>query len=162
MTEPHLNVLHANNAQMLNKGMGGSCFCEKEVGDYIKTAECDCILLELGVNMMDTFSVNEFYDRATYIVRSALDTEKKAALVSPYMHFRDFSENNNERALSEEFDQMCKKIASENSTLIFVDGKKILSDITQLSADLIHPSMLGHNIMAERLSKELIQQGFLI
>lgn len=149
------------NAQMINKGMGGSCFCEKEIGDYIKKAECDCIMLELGVNMMDSFSASEFYDSASYIVQSALSTEKKVAFISPYLHFRDFSQNTEEKNISNEYRQMCKKIANENTGLIFIDGKSILSDISQLSADLIHPSMLGHNTMAEGLSKELILKGFL-
>lgn len=150
-----------SNAQMLNKGMGGSCFCEKEMGDYIRSAGCDCIMLELGINMMDTFSPDEFYDRATYIVNSALSTRKKVALISPYMHFRDFSQNNDERELSAKFHWLCEKIAAENEELIFIDGLQILSDTSQLSADLIHPSMYGHNIMAERLSSKLNDTGFL-
>ena len=149
------------NAQMLNKGMGGSCLCEKEIGDYIKTSEYDSIILELGVNMMDSFSANEFYDRASYIVKSALSTNKKVAFISPYLHFRDFSENPDEKSISDEYRQMCEKIANENTGLIFIDGKSILSDISQLSSDLIHPSMFGHNTMAERLSNELILKGFL-
>lgn len=148
------------NAQMLNKGMGGSCYCEKEMGDYIKTVKCDCILLELGVNMMDTFSADEFYKRATYVVRCALSTEKKVALISPYMHFRDFSPNTDEKKISKEFHKLCEKIATENQGLIFIDGMQILSDISELSADLIHPSMYGHSIMADRLSNELKNIGF--
>ena len=149
------------HTQMLNKGMGGSCFCEKEMGDYIKTAECDGIMLELGVNMMGIYSTEEFYERASYIVRCALSTGKKVALISPYLHSRDFSYRAEERQISVDYEQVCKRIALEHDDLIFIDGKQILSDITLLSADLVHPSMFGHHIMAERLSGELLAKGFL-
>ena len=118
-------------------------------------------MLELGVNMMDNFSANEFYDRASYIVKNTLSMGKKVAFISPYTHFRDYSQNSNEQKLSAEYHQMCSKIASENNELIYIDGRTILFDINQLSTDLIHPSMLGHNLMAERLSKKLTELKFL-
>ena len=149
------------NVQVLNKGMGGSCFCEKELGDYIKNAECDGVFLELGVNMFGQFTAEEFYERAAYIVKSALDSGRKTVLVSPYLHFNDFSENSDNRKKSADYTLMCKKIASENKDLIFIDGKKILSDISMLTADLIHPSMLGHVAMGKNLSEELVTKAFL-
>ena len=148
------------NAQMLNKGMGGSCFCEKEMANYIKTAECDCIMLELGANMIGVFPPDEFYKRASYVVKCALNTGKKTVLISPYLNCKDFSSNDDERNLSEEFHKLCKKIASEHKDLLFIDGKTILSDVSQFTTDLTHPSMLGHNIMAEKLSIALININF--
>lgn len=149
------------NAQMLNKGMGGSCFCEKEMGDYIKTAECDCIMLELGANMIGVFPPEEFYKRATYVVKSALATGKKTVLISPYLNCKDFSYDNEEKELSQTFHKLCRKIASENEGLLFIDGLTVLSEVTQFTTDLTHPSMLGHNIMAERLCKKLTELIFL-
>lgn len=147
--------------QMLNKGMGGSCLCEKEMGDYIASSSCDRILLELGVNMMDNYSADEFYDRASYVVKSALSTDKKTALISPYMHFRDISCSQSERKISDDYLKACMQIADENKDIIFICGREILSDIAWLSADLIHPSMLGHSMIAQRLAYELKQKGFI-
>lgn len=149
------------NLQVLNKGMGGSCFCEKEIGDYIKCSECDGLFLELGVNMMGQFTPDEFYERASYIVKSALNTGKKTVLVSPYLHFKDFSHNFDDRKKSADYALMCQKIASENKSLIFIDGKRILTDISMLTSDLIHPSILGHIAMGKNLSEELVAKAFL-
>lgn len=62
---------------ILDKGMGGSCFCEPEVANWIKDTECNLILLELSVNMIYGYTDEEYKERAGNIIKNALSTESR-------------------------------------------------------------------------------------
>ncbi len=61
---------------ILDNGMGGSCFCEPEVANWIKDTECNLILLELSVNMIYGYTDEEYKERAGNIIKNALSTGK--------------------------------------------------------------------------------------
>ncbi|MBO5898497.1 MAG: hypothetical protein J6R04_05760, partial [Clostridia bacterium] len=71
-------------ADILCKGMGGSCFCHREVADYIADETWDVATLELGINMVRRFEVSEFEHRATYVVERALSRGKPVVLISNF------------------------------------------------------------------------------
>lgn len=139
---------------VLNKGMGGSCLCETAVGDYIQAADFELLFLELGVNMLDMFSAQEFYKRASYIIKCGVSTGKPVVFVSPYLNSWHLSRHAERRQTIAEYKEACDRLAQENP-VIYVHGEEILSSTLQLTDDMIHPSMYGHSLMADRLYEKI-------
>lgn len=150
----------ALNMDVLNKGMGGSCFCEKEVADYIADAEWDAAVLELAVNMLGKFSPEEYEKRAGYVLSRALSTGKPVVFISHFRHFRDLpDEKEAQAALNAEFRKkaeiLSQRYACEN--LLYIDGRELLDDYKLLTADLIHPSVYGHSVIGHRLAEKMVK-----
>ena len=144
---------------VLCKGMGGSCFCQREVADYIANEHWDVALLELGINMVSRFEVEEFAQRATALVKSVLACGKPVVLVSNYTCLFDLPTH----TLNDKNEQYVK--ASERiyemlkcDDLYYVRGRDILDTISLLATDLIHPSTYGHGEMGRRLAHKLREQ----
>lgn len=150
------------NIDVLNKGIAGSCFCDKCVADYIaKSDEWDLATLELGVNMVGRFEPEEFEQRATYLVKTIIDNNpgKPVAVISIFPNGYLYSKNKESKTLKNNiaFNRILPQIVEEmnNDNLYFIDGKDILTDFSGLSTDLLHPSDHGHIIMGENLSRIL-------
>jgi len=147
---------------LLNKGMSGSCFCEKETADYLADeCEWDFATLELGVNMRNTVEPAEFTERAEYIVdkfTSKKNADKPVILISIFPNGNDalkipdkVSETQNKyRKILRD---LASKMKSRNVHLI--EGNTILDDFTMLAADLVHPTHPGHALMGYNLAKTL-------
>lgn len=147
---------------VLCKGMGGSCFMQPRVAEYIATADADAILLELGINMVDIFSAEEFYKRAKYTVKCAIESGKPVILISNFTSHHDivgakFYENNDNivKALESIYEEYkCDR-------LYYIRGRDIVDDIVLLAEDVLHPSPYGHITMGNRIADKLIRElGF--
>lgn len=147
---------------VFNKGMGGSCFCEPVMADYlIRHEKWDVATLELGVNMRDDFTPEQFQLRAEYLVRGMLENNpgKPVVLVSLFPNSADHSTNpthpRSER--NEQFVQRLKQIykSLDHPCLHYVDGHTLLTDFSALSADLIHPSDYGHTLIGQMLAEAM-------
>ncbi len=143
-------------------GLSGSCYCEKEVADFIATeAQWDIATLEIGVNMRSVFTPEEFEQRATYLIRTILENnpQKPVVIISIFPNHADYPLNESSLYVirSREFAAILKKIYSElkNPYLFLIDGKDILTDFTALTCDLLHPSAFGHILMGETLANRL-------
>lgn len=138
---------------VLCKGMGGSCYCQKAVADFLPTQDWDLAILELGVNMLDDYSAEEFKRRASEVVRQALTKGKPVVLISIYTQYGEFLPEIKAKILA--FTQAYKEIYAEQKcdNLYFIDGGKIVDDWTYLTADLLHPSPNGHIAMGHKIAK---------
>ena len=140
-------------ADVLCKGMGGSCFCESEVAEYLPQAQWDLAVLELAVNMLGVFPVEVFRQRAKKVVESALSAGKPVVVISHFRHSRDLhgaggaAEN---EAFIGALQEICRELQCEH--LYYLDGREVLEDFTWLSADMIHPSIYGHAMMGRNLA----------
>jgi hypothetical protein len=146
---------------VLNKGMGGSCFCEKEVAEYISTVNWDFAVLELAVNMIDLYTPLEFEKRAGYVIEKALERKKTVVFISHFTHFRDHpNENKKQFELNLEFRKASDKIKKQYKCddLLFIDGRNIV-DYKMLTCDLIHPSIYGHSVMGDKIANILIENS---
>ena len=144
------------DADVLNKGMGGSCFCENEVADYLAELQWDFAVFELGINMIGLFSVEEFERRSEYMVSKVLETGRLVFLVTHYPHFRSLPcEKEEAKQQRLDFYNVLKRIYKKYQCekLVLIDGADVLTDFTGLTCDLIHPSDYGHSIMAENLAR---------
>ncbi len=140
-----------------NKGVGGGCFCEQEVLDYLAAKKCDLLYLELGINMLGWLEAEKYYEKAAYIF-ARIDKRIPTVLVSPYRHFRSVSKIEAERQKVENYSKTAKQLYEDfkRDNLYFIDGLEIVDDLNMLTCDMIHPSIFGHHVMSEKLYKKLI------
>ena len=141
---------------VLCKGMGGSCFCQREVADYIANEGWDVALLELGINMVSRFEVEEFERRATALVKDMLACGKPVVLISNYTCLFDLPDH----VLRDKNDQYVKTTERivemlRCDNLYYIRGRDIVDTLALLAADLIHPSTYGHTEMGRRIARKL-------
>ncbi|MDF2927429.1 MAG: lipase [Paenibacillaceae bacterium] len=148
------------NADVLNKGMGGSCVMERSVADYLaEQSGWDFCLLELGVNMVkDRFSKEDVKERARYLVEAVLTKHpgKYVFLTSIYPNYHMYGDDS-AAAKTMAFMEAVREVHQEcgNDHCIWIDGKDILEDVSGLTSDLLHPSTEGHLMMGVRLADRI-------
>lgn len=145
---------------ILNKGMGGSCHCEPEVADYIAQAQWDIAFLELAVNMVPKFSVEEFARRASYVIEKVVSAGKPVVVVSHYRN-RNCLPDAELGAKNDAFIAALEKICADYAGrgVHYIRGKDMVKDYTYLSADLVHPSTFGHFQMAMELAQQIKKEN---
>ena len=148
-------------ADLINLGVGGSAHCEPELADYIAARkDWQIATLALSVNMHE-FPMDTFYERVSYMVNTVAgaDPTRVVACITLYPYFRDLgiAEENQTGGRSEEYRQALRDAVtacpSENVHLL--EGPEILTDLTGLTADLIHPSNFGMAEMGKNLASML-------
>lgn len=152
------NAYVAHTARLLGmdvlcKGMGGSCYCESAVTEYLAQADWDLAMLELAVNMVDFFPVEVFRERAKKVVASALSRKKPVVVISHFAHFNDLpgaEKMAKNDAYVAALQEICEELKCDN--LYYINGREIVDDFTYLSADLIHPSLYGHAVMGRKIA----------
>ncbi|MFS0723105.1 SGNH/GDSL hydrolase family protein [Paenibacillus sp. 1P07SE] len=151
-----------------NKGIGGACFCEPEMADYLMSCgDWDAATLELGVNMRGLFTPDEFEARATSLIEGMLRQHpgKPVVLISMFPNLDDLEQtagsemSTANRQLTERLRQIYLRL--DHPCLHLLDGHQLLPDVSGLTTDLIHPSDYGHTLIAEHLSQamDVILQG---
>ena len=143
-------------ADVLCKGMGGSCHCQNEIADYIAGADWDVAILELGINMVESYPVSLFEERATYLVKRALERGKPVVLISNFMSYENLPSAKFHQA-NDEYVACLESIYSRLKCdhLYYIRGQEILDEWDLLTADLIHPSPYGHGEMGRKIAKKL-------
>lgn len=151
-------------ADVMNKGLGGACLCEKGIADYlIHHGGWDMATLELGVNMREMFTPDEFEERARYLVEGMLAHHpgKPVALISIFPNSADGMKDDSHslavanRTFNERLLSIYRDLSAEHPHLHFVEGRSILTDFSALAVDLIHPSDYGHTLMGQHLAEAL-------
>ena len=165
---PHLTYVGQTarrlGADLINLGVGGSAYCEHELGDHIAARDdWHVATLALSVNMIGAgFSLDEFYERVSYMVNtvSGADTARPVVCITIYPHFREFGPslvNPAAKGTPEEYRQRLRDAvaACPNPNVHLVEGADILSDIGGLTVDLIHPADNGMIQMGENLARRI-------
>lgn len=145
---------------LLNKGLSGSCHCEKEAADFlIEKCEFDFATLELGVNMRGHYEPPEFRKRAEYLIHKMVQKHpaKPIFVITVFPNFETFWE---ERTLHGTHDAAYTEILrdivakAKHPTLEIIEGAEVLTEFSGLGQDLIHPSdEFGHVHMGENLAR---------
>lgn len=150
------------NIDVLNKGIAGSCFCDKSVVKYLsENTEWDFATLELGINMIGRFEPFEFEERARHLITTvvAKNPGKPVAVIGIYPNGALYSINKDNKSTRNNlaFNEISQRIVKElnNPNVSFIPGEDILTDYSGLSIDMVHPSDNGHIIMGENLSNKL-------
>ena len=131
----------ALNADVLCKGMGGNCFIQKPVADYVIQEDWDVALLELGINMLDCYPVSVFEERATYLIENILKQNKPVVLISNFTSFRSLP-TDPLRQVNDDYVACLEKIYQRFACdhLFYIRGQDIVTDWEYLCSDLLHPS----------------------
>lgn len=143
---------------LFNKGMSGSCFCEKETADFLATEiDWDFATLELGVNMRNSIYPAEFAKRANYIVDKFIKEkpQKPIFLINTFPNGSDALTSPDKIAETQnQYRQILRDIASgkKNQNVHLIEGDQILSDFTMLAPDLLHPTHPGQSLMGFNLA----------
>jgi len=172
-TGPHLTYVGQTarrlGADLINLGVGGSAYCEHELADYIASRDDWHIAsLALSVNMVGAgFGLDEFHERVSYMVNTVAgaNTARPVAAITLYPHARDFGEQflpGDVKGTSEEYRQELRDAVANcpHPNLRLIEGPAILTDVTGLTPDLVHPADNGMIQMGENLAKRL--RGLLV
>ncbi len=144
-----------------NKGLCGSCFCEPAAADYLAACEgWDFATLELGVNQRDSVSVEDFEIRVRHLVSTlrAAAPNKPLILITIFPNGDDYRIKPNRASTgNREFRACLRQIhrTSSDPHLYLLEGDTVLDQFAGLSADLIHPSSDGYQLMGANLARLL-------
>jgi hypothetical protein len=146
---------------LINLGVGGACLCESAFGDFIAEREdWDLAVLSLSVNMVGRgFTVQEFTERVRYLVGKVAARGKPVVCITLYPFFEDWAHLNPEvKAHPDEFRKALGQIVAEigSPQLHLIRGPELLTDISGLTVDMLHPSDLGMIQMGENLAARLV------
>lgn len=149
--------LHIN---LLNKSLSSSCLLEKEVIDYLATLNVDGYIFEIGCNVRGVMDKYEFSKRFTYLIDKFKLKNKPIIVISILDAFenmyKDFIDIPYHQKNVDFIKIIKNKIKKENNKNIYlISGKKLLLDIQGISFDLLHPSNIGHKMIAMNLSKQI-------
>ena len=149
-------------ADVLCKGMGGSCFVQNEVADYIAGEDWDVLTLELGINMVDRFPVSVFEERATYMVERVLEVGKPVVLISNFYSHHNIEGSRFEKE-NRDYVETLERIYEKHKCdrLYYIKGTEIATDPSYLLADVLHPSPYGHAEMGRKIAK-ILREDFKI
>jgi lysophospholipase L1-like esterase len=150
-------------ADVFNQGLGGSCLCEPEMAGYLAgRSDWDWIVLELGVNMRDSFTPEVFEARSRYLIRTIIAAHpgKPVFLITIYPNAESAC---NAAAGSEiqsrqlAFDESLRATvrALNCSHLHLIEGHDVLTDYRGITRDLIHPGDYGHTEMGLNLAQKI-------
>jgi len=148
---------------LVNLGMAGSAHCEPELADYMAGREdWHFATLALSVNMVGAgFSLEAFHERVSYMVNTVAgaDTARPVACITLFPYFDDVGGaregplTDDHEAFRQSLRDAVRSCPHPNAHLI--EGPDVLSDVTGLSADLIHPADNGMIEMGENLARLL-------
>lgn len=147
---------------VLCNGLSGACMCESEMTDYIATrGDWNFATLELGVNMRQRFTSEQFEERVRYLLSKMMQHhhDKPIVMISIYPNSATFLRDTQDlnRIRNQQFNEILLRLHEElaHPNLHFIEGSEILTDITGLTTDLLHPSDYGHMLMGENLARRL-------
>ena len=134
-------------AQVINKGLGGSCLAEHEVADYITDLEYDFLVFEIGTNMYWLTSIEEVYERGKYFIEKHFEKnpDKYLFLIEPLLPHEKFKDVERYERFMTNLRNLHKEINNEKCILIPAD--KVQDKLSYISGDGSHPSTEGHMAM---------------
>jgi len=139
---------------LLNLGFGGGAFCEPQIADYMaERKDWDFATLEMGINMIHRFSTKEFQKRVEYLVEKIAKAhpDKWVFCIDLFTFADDF---NPPAKKHREFRRVVRETVEnlDMPKLVYVDGRRLLKDVSGLTFDLVHPAPSGMEEIATALS----------
>lgn len=142
---------------LINLGFPGSCRLEKEVADYIANFNnFDIATIELGINVIDTWSITEFKEKVHYFLSTVINKhlDKLFFITDIFSYFNECCSG----VKSSKVEAFCSVIEKEISfnkweNVIYVKGSYLLPNRYMLCADLVHPDIDGHALIYKNFVK---------
>ncbi|MBE7042833.1 MAG: hypothetical protein E7399_04985 [Ruminococcaceae bacterium] len=145
-------------SQVLNKGMGGACFKEKCVVDWITSLPNDYFIFEPGTNMYGEYENDEIYKRGMYVLEQYYQKHPNnyVFLLEPPMPNQACKEPEKYGALVETVHKMQRAI--QHNQCILVAREDYQPDSSYVMVDMIHPTTEGHVMMGTHLAGVIRKQ----
>ena len=150
------------DAQIENLGFPGVCPVEEWIGRRIVArGSYDFIVMELGVNVMYRMSEEEFTRR----VRALIGAVCAGAPQTPVICTDCFPFAYGQSGISEKKYRAFKNAVREaveqcgGKRCFYIDGEKLLPGEKHLSADGVHPDLLGHRKIAYGFAAEIARRA---
>jgi len=129
----------------INLGFAGTCHLEKDMAEYIVSRrDWDVATLEMGINMLSRFTEEEFARRVRDFV-AVMAADGRPVYATSLFGFMGENEKKGEA-----FREIVRRETA--GKLPFIDGLDLMGDNTLLAEDLVHPSVEGHRMIAQRWS----------
>ncbi|MFB6120835.1 MAG: SGNH/GDSL hydrolase family protein [Halobacteriaceae archaeon] len=147
---------------LVNLGTSGSAHCERVIADHVADRDdWDVGVLSISVNMLaNGFTPAEFRKRAAYMVDAVAGGERPVACVTLYPLFTDVRDEDAPEewgGSTAAYRETLRDVVAESphDDLHLVEGPDLLTDVTGLSPDLVHPSDYGMGEIGARLADRL-------
>ncbi|WP_168122355.1 GDSL-type esterase/lipase family protein [Paenibacillus sp. HB172176] len=144
---------------VLNAGLSGSCLFERETAEFLANRDdWDFASFELGINMRDDRPEDVFRSRSRYLLEQVIarHPDKHLFLITIYPNFATFADTNATR-MDRRFNEILRSHAEElnHPNLHLIEGDTVMTDMSAMTCDLVHPSEYGHMVMGENLAKQM-------
>ena len=144
-------------------GAAGACHCEGALADYMADhVNWDFAALCLSVNMISAgFTLDEFRERTSYLIgRLSEHPRRPVACITIVPYFGDWGQlQPTARVTPAELRTALADVVTkfDRPNVHLIEGPDLLTDVSGLTADLLHPSDLGMIQMGENLALRLRQ-----
>ncbi len=146
---------------VVNLGLSGACHVEPVMAEHIAArGDWDFATLELGINVRSLITPEEFAHRVREFLRILTGAQpgKPLVLFTLFPNIGDYLIEPDEPARrGRAFNTILRQVAAEfaDRSVHLIEGADILTDLSGLTCDLVHPSTEGHTHMAENLAARL-------
>lgn len=141
------------DSDLLNFGFPGSAWLEPGLADYlVSRTDWDFASLEMGINMLGAFSVDEFSQRVDRFLRP-FAADSRLVVVTDMVA----TEYLDDPGKVDAFRQVVR-LTCERFKLPYICGLDLLPDFHGLTSDLLHPDALGMATIGKHLADFIKQQ----
>lgn len=149
-----MRVAQILGVDLINLGFAGSAHLEAEIADYIaERKDWDFATLELGINVIEDWSVDRFAEKVDYLISriAKKNADKWIFCTDLFPFYMDYHGNTK----AEDFRRIVrKKVEMLNlPKLVYISGYDILTSVSGLTFDILHPSAHGMEEMARNFAE---------
>ncbi|HIQ72837.1 MAG TPA: hypothetical protein IAA51_00245 [Candidatus Cottocaccamicrobium excrementipullorum] len=154
-------LVESLGADCINLGCAGSAWMDSAMGAWIAgRKDWDMALFELGVNVIGVWSPQMLYEAAGSFIRQVKEAQpdKPVWVTDMYYNHHDFHHDPKASAFRDAIKTCVEQLKEQYPRLEYLNGLEIMGEkdgFTCLSSDGLHPSDLGHEVIAQRLSERL-------
>ena len=147
-------------ADLINLGSCGTAYCDAAMADHVAARDdWDVATLAVSVNMVGTFPVETFRERAAYLIDTVADAhpDDPVVPVTIYRNASDVLGDEEAAELCERFREALREVVADSprDNVHLLEGPELLPDIAGLTTDLVHPGDDAMTRMAENLAAEV-------
>ena len=140
-------IARALGCDHINLGLAGCCHLEESMAQYLcSRKDWDVCTVEMGINMLGSFSEEEFEKRVRRFVQIMQADGRPVFTTSLFAYAYEDSQ---EKGAA--FRRIVK--AETEGKLPFIDGLELLDNPAMVAEDLVHPSLEAHEQIAQRWSR---------
>jgi len=150
-------------SDLINLGSGGSCFCDPAIAEHIaKRDDWDFAVLELSVNLFACgITAADFREKAGWFVHriAKAHPDRLIACITLFPFSSDIDGKPLRQSVCppEDYRRALRRIVKEidSPNVILIEGSHLLTDMSNLCADVLHPGDYGMMQIAENLAARL-------